>query len=88
MKKDENKPKKETNRRSGIWSDGGDFVETVSAAEMKDKMRTFHMKHDADDDEQMNFVCKKCGAKISAHNKDWHAGMCDDCFGKEQFPDM
>ena len=23
---------------------------------------------------------KECNAKISAHNKDWHQGMCDDCF--------
>lgn len=83
MKKEENKPEKENKRHSGSWSVGGDFVETVSAAEMKGKMRTFHMNHD----DEMTFACKKCGAKISAHNKDWHAGMCDDCFGKEHFPD-
>ncbi len=75
--------KKENTQRQGIWSDG-DFVETVSPAEMKDKMRTFHMKHD----EEVSFACKKCGARISAHNKDWHAGMCDDCFGKAYFPDV
>ncbi|MBU4245932.1 MAG: hypothetical protein ABIF85_03065 [Nanoarchaeota archaeon] len=30
---------------------------------------------------------KKCNKKISAHNKDWYGGMCDDCFNKEYFPD-
>ncbi len=30
---------------------------------------------------------KKCNKKISAHNKDWHDGMCDDCFHKEYFHD-
>lgn len=39
-------------------------------------MRTFHMKHD----EEMDFSCKSCGTNISAHNKDWHGGMCDKCF--------
>ena len=34
------------------------------------------MKHD----EEMNFNCKKCKKKISAHNNDWHGGMCDECF--------
>lgn len=42
-------------------------------------METFHKKHNED----MNFSCKKCNRKISAHNKDWHEGMCDDCFDKE-----
>ena len=39
------------------------------------------MKHD----EEMNYNCKKCNKKISAHNKDWHDGMCDDCFDKEHY---
>jgi len=39
------------------------------------------MKHD----EEMNYNCKKCNKKISAHNKDWHDGMCDDCFNETYF---
>ena len=39
------------------------------------------MKHD----EEMNYNCKKCNKKISAHNKDWHDGMCDDCFNKKYY---
>ena len=31
-------------------------------------------------DKEMNYNCKKCNKKISSHNKDWHNGMCDDCF--------
>jgi len=65
-----------------IWSDGA-FAETLGPADMKTKMRTFHMKHD----EEMDFNCSKCKTKISAHNKDWHAGMCDDCFNEEFFPE-
>lgn len=60
-----------------IWSEGS-FAETLGPLDIKVKMRTFHMKHD----EEMNFNCSKCKAKISAHNKDWHAGMCDKCFDK------
>ncbi len=40
---------------------------------------TFHMKHDED----VNYNCKKCNGKISAHNRDWHKGMCDGCFNRE-----
>lgn len=65
-----------------IWSNGF-FAETLGSSDMKVKMRTFHMKRD----EEMNYNCSKCGAKISAHNKDWHNGMCDACFNKEFFPD-
>jgi DNA-directed RNA polymerase subunit RPC12/RpoP len=36
------------------------------------------MKHD----EEMNYSCKNCKKKISAHNNDWHGGMCDECFNK------
>ena len=66
----------------GIWSDGA-FAETLGPDDIKAKMRTFHIRHD----EEMNFSCSKCKAKISAHNKDWHNGMCDKCFNKEFFPD-
>lgn len=64
-----------------FWSEGY-FAQTVSSKNMKSKMRTFHMKHD----EEMDYNCKKCNKKISAHNKDWHDGMCDDCFNKNHYP--
>jgi uncharacterized protein len=35
----------------------------------------------------MNYNCKEFGKKISAHNKDWHDGMCDECFNKKYFPE-
>lgn len=60
-----------------IWSEGS-FIESVSTEEMKQKERTIHMKHN----EEMDYNCKQCDTKISAHNKDWHAGMCDKCFDK------
>ena len=65
-----------------FWAKGY-FAETMSSDEMKKKMRTFHMKHD----EEMNFSCKKCKKKISAHNNDWHDGMCDNCFNKTYYPE-
>jgi hypothetical protein len=65
-----------------IWAEGC-FAEKVGSSEMKKKSRTFHMRHD----EEMNFNCKKCNAKISAHNKDWHDGVCDSCFNEGHFPD-
>jgi DNA-directed RNA polymerase subunit RPC12/RpoP len=60
-----------------FWEEGS-FIESVSPEEMKQKERTIHMKPS----EEMNYNCKQCSAKISAHNKDWHAGLCDKCFGK------
>jgi len=70
MKKEEN----------SIWKKGF-FAEPLNPEETEEKMKTFHKKHDED----MNFNCKKCNKKISAHNKDWHDGMCDDCFDKIYF---
>jgi len=70
----------ENGEEDNFWEEGY-FAETMSSAEMNEKMRTFHMKHD----EEMNYNCKKCNDKISAHNKDWHAGLCDDCFNKEVY---
>ena len=61
-----------------FW-DEGTFAETLGPKDIKEKMRTFHMKHD----EEMNYDCKRCNEKISAHNKDWHDGMCDECFDKK-----
>ena len=60
-----------------FWSEGT-FMESVSPEEMKLKERTIHMKNT----EEMNYNCKQCSAKISAHNKEWHVGMCDKCFDK------
>ncbi len=61
----------------GLWSEDT-FMETVGSDEIDKKKRTINMKHD----EEMNYNCKKCKAKISAHNKDWHAEMCDKCFNE------
>ena len=61
----------------------GYFAETLSSKDLKEKMETFHKKHNED----MNFSCKKCNKTISTHNKDWHNGMCDDCFNREYFPE-
>ena len=49
--------------------------------EAQEKMKTIHKSHDED----MNYNCKKCSKKISAHNKDWHDSMCDECFNNEYF---
>lgn len=66
---------------NGFWEAGG-FVQSVGSDELTDeKMKTFHMSHDED----VNYDCKKCGKKISAHNRDWHDGMCDKCFNKEVY---
>jgi len=60
-----------------FWAESS-FIESVSLEEMKLKERTIHMKHN----EEMNYNCKQCNTKISAHNKDWHANLCDKCFDK------
>lgn len=60
---------------SSLWSKKT-FAETFSPEEMKEKEKTMHMKHDQD----MNYNCKQCNGKMSAHNRDWHAGLCDGCF--------
>lgn len=61
-----------------LWEKGA-FVQPISPNEIEGKMRTFHKKHN----EYMDFNCRKCNTKISTHNKDWHDGMCDDCFNKK-----
>ncbi len=61
-----------------FWADSS-FAETISDEEWELKKRTFAMKHT----EEMNYNCKQCSGKMSAHNKDWHAGLCDRCFDKE-----
>ena len=70
----------ENSEEDDFWEEGA-FIETMSSSDLKQKMRTFHMKHD----EEVNYNCKKCNEKISAHNKDWHNGMCDNCFDKEVY---
>ncbi len=74
--------KQKSDKDLGFWADGS-FIESISSEESEEKMKTFHKGHDED----MNFNCKKCNKKISAHNKDWHDGMCDDCFHKMYFHD-
>ena len=65
------------NEENSLWEEGS-FVEAVNPND-KDKMRSFHMKPD----EEMNYNCKDCNVKISAHNKDWHNHMCYNCFNKK-----
>lgn len=69
-------------KKDGFWAKGS-FAQTMSSKDYNEKMKTFHKKHDED----MNFDCKKCKKKISAHNKDWHDEMCDDCFNEQYFPE-
>ena len=64
-------------KEDDFWAEGS-FAETMDSKTWEEKKRTFHMKHN----EEMNFECKKCKKKISAHNNDWHGGMCDKCFDK------
>ena len=72
------KKNKTEHKEDDLWEEDA-FIETVGPKEIKEKMKTFHKGHDED----MNFNCKKCNKKISAHNKDWHNRMCDKCFDKE-----
>lgn len=65
-------------REDDIWEKGG-FAETLGPKDIKERMKTFHKGHNED----MNYNCRKCNVKISAHNKDWHNGMCDECFNEE-----
>lgn len=74
-----NIPEKE-DLEQDFWEESS-FAETLSSCDLNTKMRTFHMKHD----EEMNYNCKKCNNKISAHNKDWHARLCDTCFDKKVY---
>ena len=78
---DKTRQSEDENQENEFWSEGY-FAQTMSSEDMKSKMRTFHMKHD----EEMDFNCENCKAKISAHNKDWHNEMCDDCFNKNHYP--
>lgn len=66
-----------------FWQKGL-FAQSVSKEDMERKNLTIHMSHD----ETLDFNCKKCDIKISAHNNDWHDGMCDECFDKTYFRDQ
>lgn len=68
---------KDVMEEDNLWAEG-DFAETMGPGDWEKKKRTFCMKHD----EEMNYSCRQCRNKISAHNKDWHAGLCDRCFDK------
>lgn len=70
------------NTEDELWSKGS-FAQTMSKEYLKEKEKTIHKGHDED----INFNCKECNKKISAHNKDWHDGMCDECFNKKYFPE-
>lgn len=74
------KEKQESDKDLGFWAEGT-YMKPMSKEDMDSKMDTFHKKHDED----MNFNCRKCNKKISAHNKDWHESLCDECFDKEYF---
>lgn len=74
------KSKSAKNEENSFWEEGS-FAETLSSDEAEERMKTFHKGHDED----MNFNCKECNRKISTHNKDWHAGMCDGCFDKKVY---
>ncbi|MEK6874699.1 MAG: hypothetical protein AABX52_03040 [Nanoarchaeota archaeon] len=69
--------KEDIKEEDSFWAEGS-FIESVSPKEIKQKERTIRMKHN----EEMDYNCKQCNTKISTHNKDWHAGMCDKCFDK------
>ena len=66
----------------GFWSKGN-YAKKIDKEEIERRMKTFHKGHDED----MRFNCRVCKKKISSHNKDWHDGMCDDCFNKAHFPE-
>ena len=66
----------EESHEENVWEQCS-FVETLGPLD-KQRLKTFHKKHDED----MNFNCKECNKRISVHNKDWHNGMCDDCFNR------
>ena len=50
--------KKIRTREDGFWNRNS-FIESLSAEDMEEKMKTFHKKHDED----MNFNCRRCNNK-------------------------
>lgn len=75
------KDKKHDGEEENEFWEEGVFVETLSLEEVESRRKTINKGHDED----MNYECRKCGKKISAHNKDWHVGLCDDCFNEQYF---
>jgi len=65
-----------------LWHPGA-YIKEISPTEVEKLKETLDKAHN----ENMNFNCKKCDKKISAHNKDWHDCMCDKCFNETYFPD-
>lgn len=61
-----------------IWENEALF-ETISPKDMTDILHTLTMEHNM----EMDSNCSVCNTKISTHNKNWHAGMCDACFDKK-----
>jgi len=61
-----------------FWKEGG-FAKQITKEDMEKRMETFRMGHDED----VNYDCKECGQKISAHNRDWHDCLCDSCFDEK-----
>lgn len=72
---------RENIEENGFWSEGS-FVESINPNELREKIKT--LEEDACKD--VKFKCKKCNKQISAHNKNWHDEMCDDCFNAAYFP--
>jgi hypothetical protein len=75
------KSKEKAERESDRLWHSGVYIGSVSSEEMKKIKKTFHKSLKED----MDFNCKKCNKKISAHNKDWHDCMCDKCFNETHF---
>lgn len=61
-----------------LWEKGS-FIRSISSDELERMKKTINKGHDED----MNFNCRRCDKKISAHNRDWHDRLCDECFNKE-----
>lgn len=80
MKKEDLTPEELKKYSDEFWEEGS-FVQSMSSDDLNQKIRTIRQSHD----ENMNFNCKKCSKKISAHNKDWHDALCDECFNKIYF---
>lgn len=67
-------------KENSFWEEG-EFIESVSPEELEKKKKSIDLKPDED----VNYNCKKCEKKIGLHNKDWHNGMCDECFNETYF---
>ncbi len=64
-------------KEDNIWSEGS-YIENINPNDPKfqEKMKYF----DENKNEEKNFECKICKAKIGKHNLYWHEGMCNNCF--------